>query len=144
MSKRRRSFPPIACAAILLQAVGLAGCAPLLLLSALFGGTGGGDHAPANTGPLDGSPSAIQNGLPTDTSVQKALALDQSVDSACLGELPEQALLPEAGCTIRPTCVPGTKHPVLLRMCTGKFAATQAASFSSSPPSLGWDWHASD
>jgi hypothetical protein len=140
----RRLTRRFVCAALLLQTMGLAGCAPMLLLSALLGGTGGGDHAPANTGPLQGSPSAVQNALPTDTSVQKALALDHSVDSACLGELGEQPPLPETGCATRPTCVPGAKHPLLLRVCGGKLAASEPASITPALPSPTWIWDARD
>jgi hypothetical protein len=143
MSARRRSVPQIACVAILLQAGCLTSCAPVALLAALLGGGGGSGggsgHAPG-TGALDGSPSAIQNGLPADTSVQKALSLDQSVKSACVDELPKQAPPPEEGCTTRQTCVPGVSHPILLRMCVGKMAAAQMQSVIPSPPSRAWDW----
>jgi hypothetical protein len=143
MSGRRRSIAPIACAVLLLQAVALSGCAPLLLLSGLLGGTGGGDHAPSNIGPLDGSPSAVQNALPADTSVQKALAMDPSVESACLEELPEQPPLPATGCTTRPSCVPGAKHPLVLRMCSGNLAAPVTPVVGTSRLSS-WAWDASD
>jgi hypothetical protein len=133
----------VALLAILVQTVGLDGCAPMLLLSALLGGTGG-DNAPGNTGPLQGSPSAVQNGVPADTSVEKALALDHTVDSACLGELSEQPPLPEMGCATRPTCVPGAKHPLILRVCGGKLAAAAPAPVGPAPPSATWIWDAPD
>jgi hypothetical protein len=140
MAAPRRSLRMTAGAAILLQAIGLAGCSPLLLLSALLGGTGGGDHAPINTGPLDGSPSAVQNGAPADTSVAQALAVDHDVDRACLAELPEQPPLPATGCATRPTCMAGAKHPLLLRVCAGKLAAAEAAAILPAPRPHAWDW----
>ncbi len=129
----RRRFPRIAGFVILLQAGCLAGCMPVALLSALLGGGGGS---------IGGSPSAIQNSLPADTTVQKALSLDQSVKSACLDELPKLPPPPEDGCTTRQACVPGADHPLLLRMCTGKMAAAQAQAVIPLPRPRDWDWDA--
>jgi len=65
----------------------------------------------------------------------QAKGQQSAADTTCLDELPQQPPLPEAGCATHPTCVPGAKHPFLLRMCGGKLAAAQAPPVVSSGPS---------
>jgi hypothetical protein len=149
MRPRRRAIPPSVRAG-LVMALGCAtaGCvplAPLALLSSLLPGSGG--SAPLiGTGPLSAAPSSVQNGLPADTSIEKALAMDQTVNAVCERELPApQPPLPEEGCVTRPTCLPGADHPTPLRICAQGMPHTNGALAAAPPPDAPrWRWDAVD
>lgn len=117
----------------------LAGCSPLLpLLGAALGGQGEKSQL---VGPFAGAPSATQNRRPADSPMRDALAAaDQHVRPSCVAKLPSPEPAPETGCAMRPTCLPGSEHPVRLRLCAGD---TNAALSEISRPVVS-DWHWTD
>lgn len=134
-----RRVPPILPLLLLAATALLAGCSPLLpLLGAALGGPGEKSQL---AGPFAGAPSATQNRRPAESPVSDALAAtDQHVRPSCVAKLPSPEPTPETGCAIRPTCLPGSEHPVRLRLCASD---TNAALSEISRPEVS-DWHWAD
>lgn len=142
-----RAIRPMA-AAVLLSGLSVGGCAPLLpmlVASALgdLGGKGGAGTGLAGLGgPLAGTPSSVQNGLPADTSVGKALAMaDEPVRETCRAKLQPQ---PEAAgsesCAFRSICLPGMDQPLTMRVCSRD--ESEAAAPTLVRQTAGWRWDA--
>jgi len=129
---------PLANAVLLLTLAALiAGCSPLLpLLGAALSGPGEKSQL---AGPFAGAPSAAQNRRPAESPVSDALAgADQKIRPSCTAKLPPPEPPPETGCTMRPTCLPGSEQPIRLRLCAGNPNAV--LSELTSPVISDWRW----
>ena len=134
-------------AGMLLLLFGAPGCLPLasVAASAVSGLAGGGGNAGgpavANPGPFAGAPSAAQNRSPYDPAISEALAQAEhhEVSAQCRAKLPPPAPLPETGCAMRDTCLPGSAAPMRLQLC-----AQERGSRAPAAPDdgAGWRWTA--
>ena len=139
-------------AGCLVVLVGVGGCSPLVTAAAsMLGnlGGGGGPNAPAG-GAFGGAPSQAQNGHRFDKSVADVVdhVENQRVKDSCTEQIPEEHKAPVTECTLRPTCMPGSNQPMMIRVCPaivkklqdGAPQQTAAAHLDGTPYATKWRW----
>jgi hypothetical protein len=86
---------------------------------------------------------STQNRHPENSAISEALAQaeQRQVLEVCKAKLPRLAKpAPQVGCSVRPTCLPGSKVPLRLRVCHRNADATSSVLLAPPSRAPGWTW----